>query len=252
MKTLVAAFLGVFAVPLFAAGATPSLAGKWKGTIVYSRAATLDAWASFTADKNDTWKGSFSVPGDGATEAQVRNVSIVGRQVAFEVEMPHGRLLFRGELSADGDRLQGTGIDPRRESVIALDRVGADEAPTGSGKSDDPDRALFSGLERSWRESVANRDAKALEAILSPEFEVVAVVEGRGFEATPRGPVLEAAKEGTSLAPCADGWMHVRRHGDIAVVSTLCPVAMFTDVWRRDGRKWQAVSRSVAGLAPKG
>ncbi|MGH9442267.1 MAG: nuclear transport factor 2 family protein [Thermoanaerobaculia bacterium] len=242
MKTLIAVLVGMLVVPSLMAETAQSLAGNWKGTLVYPHGPTLDAWAAFSEASDDSWTGTFAVPGEGATEAGVRNISVVGRQVAFEVAMPHGRLLFRGELSEDGERLQGTGIDPRRSSTISLERVRS-EPRASAAKPGDTDRTLFTALEKEWRESIEKRDPKALGALLSPEFEALAATEGRGFESTPRAAVLEAAKGGTARFPCSDGWIDVRRFDDVAIVSTLCPAGTFTDIWRLDRRKWKVLAR---------
>src|SRR5689334_8715205 len=98
MRRLLAVLL-ILALPLTAADVN----GKWKGTIV-TTGHTL-AILLFLRQEGTTLKGSGGP--DGLNQSPLENGKVVGARLTFDIRPP-GHLPLHFELTADGDKLNGT------------------------------------------------------------------------------------------------------------------------------------------------
>ena len=102
--------------------------GRWRGAIeVPGR--PLGVIVDLVASA-EGWKGTIDIPSQGARNAPLSGVAVVGQAVSFALEGVPGEPLFRGKISDDGKTLsgvfrQGPGEFPfrlaRQEGVAAAD-----------------------------------------------------------------------------------------------------------------------------------
>jgi len=131
-------------------------------------------------------------------------------------------------------------------------------SPAHAGPREDADRAAILDTETRWNAAVAARDAAAVEPILSPDF--ILITPDGGLHR--RADVLRmTGDKSVRVDPFVTRDVEIRLHGDSAVVTgwfaqtgagasgPFNVVFRYTDVWRREGDRWIAVSAHASRLA---
>src|SRR5713101_5451407 len=91
----------------FAALQQTSIAGHWEGAITLPNGA-VNISVDFTASAGGKLSATISILQQGAKDLALTNVSLSGPDVAFDLPNVPGDPKFRGKLSADGKKIEGT------------------------------------------------------------------------------------------------------------------------------------------------
>jgi CubicO group peptidase (beta-lactamase class C family) len=103
-----------------AAAAQASLAGHWEGSITLP-SGSLSFSADFTAPAGKL-AGTVTIPQQGAKDLALANVTQNGAEVAFDLTGVPGEPKFRGKLSADGQKIEGTLSQASASLAFVLER----------------------------------------------------------------------------------------------------------------------------------
>src|SRR5438309_331026 len=114
----------------FAALQQDSIAGHWEGVITLPNGA-LNISVDFTASAVAKLSATISIPQQGAKDLPLTNVSLSGMDVAFDLPNIPGDPKFRGKLSSDGKKIEGTFSQAGNNLPCSLERK-AD--PTAAAK----------------------------------------------------------------------------------------------------------------------
>ena len=125
--------------------------------------------------------------------------------------------------------------------------------------SAEADRAAILAVERDWNRAVAEKDFAALERIIAPDF---VLIWADGSVANRDQMLANARANQWVIKPFETEEVLVRLYGDVAVVTgrftqtaslgerTVTNTFRYTDVYRRSGGTWIAVS-AQATVVPK-
>lgn len=114
----------------FAAFQQNSIAGHWEGAITLPNGA-VNISVDFTASAGGKLSAAISIPQQGAKDLALTNVSLSAADVAFDLPNVPGDPKFRGKLSADGKKIEGTFSQAGNNLPCSLERK-AD--PTAAAK----------------------------------------------------------------------------------------------------------------------
>jgi hypothetical protein len=100
-------------LPMFAAAATPkaaaeeaSIAGHWVGEVEIP-GTPLGFDIDFTLKPDGAWSGDISIPMQNAKDLPLGNITVKEKDVSFEISGVPGSPIFKGMLSADGQKISG-------------------------------------------------------------------------------------------------------------------------------------------------
>src|SRR5678816_1180045 len=97
----------LYASGLALANQTASIIGHWEGTITPPNG-TLNISVDFVSAADGKLTATMSIPQQGARDMPLTGVSFNGKDVAFDLPNIPGDPKFRGTLSADGNKIEGT------------------------------------------------------------------------------------------------------------------------------------------------
>ena len=142
-------------------------------------------------------------------------------------------------------------------ALVAVTWASAQDAGKGSVQDIEAAKILYK-LERAWMEAYVNRDISFLERYLSDDY---AGTDPDGTVRDKKGEI-EAMKLATvALAEMKPIEIMVRTYGDAAVITGRSIIEAkvngqdvsgqyrFTDVWIKQGDRWQAVASQVNRIA---
>lgn len=148
------------AVVLASAQVKSLLAGHWEGVIVLPTG-QLGFSVDFTAAADGKLSAAITIPQQGARDLPLSNVSQTGTDVAFDIANVPGDPQFRGKLSSDGQKIDGTLTQGGASFPFTLERK--------------PEPAAVA------KDALADFDAVATDAM--KQFEVpgmaIAIVKGK-------------------------------------------------------------------------
>jgi hypothetical protein len=97
------------------------IAGHWEGAITLPTGA-LGMSVDFTVGGDGKLSATLSIPQQGAKDLPLTGVSLTGRDVAFVLLNVPGDPKFRGTLSADGNKIEGTFTQSGTDMPAVLER----------------------------------------------------------------------------------------------------------------------------------
>ncbi len=100
-------FILICVVIVFAAPQQNPLAGHWEGAIKLPTGA-INISVDFTVAADGKLTATISIPQQGAKDLPLANVALTGADVAFDIANVPGDPKFRGKLSADGQKIEGS------------------------------------------------------------------------------------------------------------------------------------------------
>ena len=104
----VAMFILVACLSAFAVIEQNSIAGHWEGAITLPNGGALNFSVDFAASPDGKVSATITIPQQGAKDLPLANVSLNGTDVAFDLPNVPGDPKFRGKLSPDGKKIEGT------------------------------------------------------------------------------------------------------------------------------------------------
>ena len=107
----------------FVATSQTSIAGHWEGAITLPSGA-LNLSVDFARSADGKLSATVTIPQQGARDLALTNVSLNGPDVAFDLPNVPGDPKFRGKLSADGKRIEGTFSQAGANLPCSLERKG--------------------------------------------------------------------------------------------------------------------------------
>ena len=99
--------VGLYASGLALANQAASITGHWEGAIT-APGGTLTISVDFASASDGKLTATMSIPQQGAQDMPLTGVSFNGKDVAFDLPNIPGDPKFRGTLSADGNKIEGT------------------------------------------------------------------------------------------------------------------------------------------------
>lgn len=100
------------------------LAGHWDGSIAIP-AAKLEVSLDFAKQPDGTWKGTISIPLQGAKDLPLADIKVEGTKVTFAIAGIPGNPAFNGTLSADGAKISGEFTQATQKYPFELTRGAA-------------------------------------------------------------------------------------------------------------------------------
>src|SRR6185503_5528274 len=91
----------------FVATSQTSIAGHWEGAITLPSGA-LNLSVDFARSADGKLSATVTIPQQGAKDLALTNVSLNGTDVTFDLPNVPGDPKFRGKLSPDGKKIEGT------------------------------------------------------------------------------------------------------------------------------------------------
>jgi hypothetical protein len=114
--------ISIAAVPLRAAGAQDAkFIGHWEGAIQVP-GTPLAMSVDFTAKAGGGLSATISIPAQGAKDLPLSDVSQTNTEIAFKISGVPGDPSFKGTLSADGAKINGTFTQGGANIPFALER----------------------------------------------------------------------------------------------------------------------------------
>ncbi len=98
-------------------------AGHWEGSIAVP-GMELNVLIDLALDSDGKWIGDIDIPAQRVTDMPLKNISVSGSAVGFELAMGAGAPAFKGKLSEDGSTLSGDFTQAGSSFPFTLKRMG--------------------------------------------------------------------------------------------------------------------------------
>ncbi|MCX6828156.1 MAG: serine hydrolase [candidate division Zixibacteria bacterium] len=113
-------------IPLMAAARVTDLTGLWNGAINLP-GMELGITVDFSRDSSGGLKGAIDIPLQGAKGLPLKNITVEGDNVTFEIVNVPGAPTFKGVVEPDGDSITGNFTQSGQTYSFSLSRKGKTE-----------------------------------------------------------------------------------------------------------------------------
>ncbi|HMB26667.1 MAG TPA: serine hydrolase domain-containing protein, partial [Blastocatellia bacterium] len=120
-RIFLAFLLSLFSILTFAAVQQSPMAGHWEGAIKLPTGA-LNFSVDFTVASDGKLAAAITIPQQGAKDLPLANVGFDNGEVTFGLPNVPGDPKFRGKLSADGQKIEGTFSQGGADLPCSLER----------------------------------------------------------------------------------------------------------------------------------
>ncbi|HUU05492.1 MAG TPA: serine hydrolase [Patescibacteria group bacterium] len=109
---------------VFGAEKAPLLQGHWAGAIELP-GSKLEIDCDFSLQADGSWLGDISIPAQKAKDLPLAGIVVQDNDVAFAMGGVPGEPVFKGSISADGMKLNGSFLQGGKEFTFLLKRAGS-------------------------------------------------------------------------------------------------------------------------------
>ena len=124
LSILLVCFLATTAAAVFGAEKAPSLAGHWAGAIELP-GSKLEIDCDFSLQADGSWRGDISIPVQNARDLPLTGIVVKEHDVAFAIGGIPGEPAFKGRISADGMKIEGSFLQGGKEFIFLIRQAGS-------------------------------------------------------------------------------------------------------------------------------